>query len=146
MVGEVFLDGGFEFGDAFEDAASDAFCSDAPEEALDLVEPRRRCWGEVHMKTGMSLEPRLNLGVLVRGVIVGNQMHIKPLGCVAIDHAQKFEPFLMAMSLQTQWDDDTVCRPQRRHGRRHWPMHEATSPSRMAQIFAHDRSQHTPAA
>jgi hypothetical protein len=71
MVVEVFLDSGFEFGDAFEDAASDAFCGDAPEEALDLVEPRRRCWGEVHMKTGMSLEPRLNLGVLVRGVIVG---------------------------------------------------------------------------
>src|SRR5260370_3778551 len=85
MVVEVFLDGGFEFGDAFEDAASDAFGSDAHEEALDLVEPRRRCWGEVHMKTGMLLEPRLNLGVLVCGVIVGNQMHVKPLGLTSMD-------------------------------------------------------------
>src|SRR5260370_210471 len=146
MVVEVFLDGGFEFGDAFEDAASDAFCSDAPEEALDLVEPRRRCWGEVHMKTGMSLEPRLNLGVLVRGVIVGNQMHIKPLGCVAIDHAQKFEPFLMAMSLHALAND--AARGDVEGGKqcRRPIAFEATSPSRMAQIFAHDRSQHTPAA
>src|SRR5260370_7956741 len=105
MVVEVFLDGGFEFGDAFEDAASDAFCSDAPEEAFDLVEPRRRCWGEVHMKTRMPLKPRLDLGVLVCGVVVGNQVHIKPLGRGTIDCTQKFKPFLVAMSLHALADD-----------------------------------------
>jgi hypothetical protein len=32
-------------------------------------------------------------------------MHVKPLGCVAIDHAQKFEPFLVAMSLHALAND-----------------------------------------
>jgi len=47
--------------------------------------------------------------------------------------------------LQTQWDDDTVCCSRCRHRPRHRPMHEATSPPGMAQIFAHDRSQHASA-
>jgi hypothetical protein len=43
---EVLLDGGFKFGHTLEDPASDAIGSDATEEALDLVEPRRRCRGD----------------------------------------------------------------------------------------------------
>jgi hypothetical protein len=78
---------------------------DAAEEALDLIEPRRRCWGEVHMETWMPLKPRLDLGVLVCGVIVGDQVHVEPLLGVAIDGAQEFKPFLMAMSLHALPDD-----------------------------------------
>ena len=102
---EVLFDSGFEFGNAFEDTAPDAFVSNAPEEAFDLVEPRRRCWGEVHMKTRMALKPRLDFGVLVCGVVVGNQVHIKPLGRGTIDCTQKFKPFLVAMSLHALADD-----------------------------------------
>src|SRR5712672_1417672 len=57
------------------------------------------------MKTWMPLEPRLDFRVLVRGVIVGDQVHIKSQRRVAIDHAQKFEPFLVAMSLHALADD-----------------------------------------
>ena len=41
MMVEVLLDGGFELGHTLEDTAADAIGSDAAEEALDLVEPRR---------------------------------------------------------------------------------------------------------
>jgi hypothetical protein len=67
---EVLLDGGFKLGHILEDTASDAVGSDAAEEALDLVEPRRRGRGEVHVETWMPLKPSLHLGLLVGGVIV----------------------------------------------------------------------------
>ena len=44
VVVEVVHDGGFEFGDAVEDAAADALVGDLGEEALDQVEPRARRW------------------------------------------------------------------------------------------------------
>src|SRR3984893_13428384 len=51
MMVEVLLEGGFELGHTLEDTAADAIGSDAAEEALDLVEARRRCRGEVHVET-----------------------------------------------------------------------------------------------
>src|SRR5438128_5094771 len=102
---DVLLDGGFEFGHALEDTASDTVGSDATEEALDLVEPRRRCRGEVHVETWMPLKPSLHLGVLVCGIVVGDQVQVQPLWGVAVDSAQEFKPFLMAMSLHALPDD-----------------------------------------
>ena len=99
MMVEVLLDGGFELGHTLEDTAADAIGSDAAEEALDLVEPRRRCRGEVHVETWMPLKPSLHLGVLVGGVIVSDEVQIQPLWAVAVDGAQKFKPFLVAVAL-----------------------------------------------
>src|SRR4249920_3369958 len=99
MMVEVLLDGGFELGHTLEDTASDAIGSDAAEETLDLVEPRRRCRGEVHVETWMPLKPSLHLGVLVCGIVVGDQVQVQPLGGVAVDCAQEFKPFLMAVTL-----------------------------------------------
>ena len=95
MMVEVLLNGGFELGHTLEDIASDAIGSDAAEEALDLVEPRRRCRGEVHVETWMPLKPSLHLGVLVGGVIVSDEVQIQPLWAVSVDGAQKFKPFLV---------------------------------------------------
>src|SRR5207302_3552142 len=77
---EVLLDGSFKFGHTLEDTASDAIGSYAAEEALDLVEPRRRCRGEVHVETRMPLKPSLHLGVLVGGVIVSDEGRSSPCG------------------------------------------------------------------
>src|SRR2546426_6206200 len=76
---EVLLDGGFEFGHTLEDTASDTVGSDATEEALDLVEPRRRCRGEVHVETRMPFKPSLHLGVLVCDIVVGDQVQVQTL-------------------------------------------------------------------
>ena len=87
---EVLLDGSFKFGHTLEDTASDAIGSYAAEEALDLVEPRRRCRGEVHVETRMPLKPSLHLGVLVCGIVVGDQVQVQTLWGVAVDGAQEF--------------------------------------------------------
>src|SRR5713101_5613436 len=99
MMVEVLLDGGFELGRTLEDTASDAIGSDAAEEALDLVEPRRRCRGEVRVETWMPLKPSLHLGVLVCGIVVGDQVQVQPLWGVVVDSAQEFKPFLVAVAL-----------------------------------------------
>lgn len=58
-------------------SSSATLFGDAAEEALDLVEPGTRCRCEVHMKAGMPFEPGLDLGMLVRCVIVSDEMHVE---------------------------------------------------------------------
>src|ERR1700737_228562 len=53
----------------------------------------------------MRLKPRLHLGVLVWGIVVGDQVQVEALWGVAVDGAQEFKPFLMAMSLHALPDD-----------------------------------------
>jgi len=47
VFGEVFVDRDLQVGDAFEDAAPDAFAGDLGEEALDHVQPGRRGRNEI---------------------------------------------------------------------------------------------------
>ena len=77
---------------------ADAVLGDQAEEALDLVEPGSRGRGEVHMEARMALQPGLDLGMLVGGVVVGDQVHVEVLRRLGIDPAQELEPFLMAMA------------------------------------------------
>ena len=70
VVFEVVVNGGFEFGDGGEDAATNALLSDQTEEALDLIEPGGRGGGEVQVKAGVLGQPCLNVGMLVGGVVV----------------------------------------------------------------------------
>jgi hypothetical protein len=84
---QVFPDGGYEFGDALERAASDAILGDQTEEALDQVEPGRGSRREVHMEPRMPLEPSLDPGMLVGGVVVGNQVQVEVLRRLRVDAA-----------------------------------------------------------
>ena len=52
-----------------------------------------------------SLEPGFDLGVLMGGVIVDDQMQIEVLGRVAVDCAQETEELLMAMARHAFADD-----------------------------------------
>ena len=60
VVVVIVVDCVFEFGDAFEDASSDALARDLGEEALDKVEPRRAGRREMAMEAQMLDEPRLS--------------------------------------------------------------------------------------
>src|SRR6185312_928558 len=51
-----------------------------PEEAFNQVHPRCRCWREMHVKSLVLGQPLLDVAVLVRGIIVGNQMELDPCG------------------------------------------------------------------
>ena len=66
-----------EFGDALEHAATDLIAGDQAEEAFDLAEPGGGCRSEVHMEARMFCQPRLDLGMLVGGVVVGDQMQVE---------------------------------------------------------------------
>lgn len=49
----------------------------------------------MHVEAFVFLQPRLHFGVLVRGVVVDDQMQLKMFGRFSIDRLEKFQPFLM---------------------------------------------------
>ena len=98
MLLKVGFDGGVEFGDAVEDAASNGVVGDQAEEPFDEIDPGGRCRGEVKVKAGVALEPGPDLGVLVGRVVVDDQMQIEQFRGVAVDGAQKAQKLLMAMA------------------------------------------------
>jgi hypothetical protein len=51
------------------------------------------------MEAPMPFQPALHPGVLVRGVVAGNQMDLPVLRSRFVDQAQKLQPFLMSMPL-----------------------------------------------
>ena len=57
------------------------------------------------MEARMFCQPRLDLGMLVGGVVVGDQMQVELLGRLGVDTAQEFQPFLMAVPLHAVADD-----------------------------------------
>ncbi len=76
MFDEV-VDFSHQFLDAGERAAADGLLGDEAEPALDLVQPRGvgRC--VMDMVAWPFGEPRLDLGVLVGGVVVDDEMDIQ---------------------------------------------------------------------
>jgi len=61
---------------SWEDAPSEPLLSEIAEETLDHVEPRTAGRGEVHVKARMAGQPLLHFGVLVRGVVIGDQVQV----------------------------------------------------------------------
>ena len=73
---QIVVDGSFQLLDTMEYAAADALLGDEAEEAFHLVEPGGRGGREVHVVAWVAGEPCLDLGMLVRGIIVGNQVQV----------------------------------------------------------------------
>ncbi len=76
-----------QFLDVVKYAPAEALPGEIAEEALDHVEPRTAGWSEVHVETRMAGQPLLYLRVLVRGVVVGDQMELFVGGRQAVDYA-----------------------------------------------------------
>ena len=70
MFLDVIHDRRYQVWHAPEDATFEALLIEVAEEALDDVEPRATRWAEMRMESRISLEPTLDLFVLVRGVVV----------------------------------------------------------------------------
>ncbi len=62
---------------AVEYAVANAVVRDVAEPPLDNIQPRTAGRSEMHLKAWMAFEPRLDLGVLVRGVVVNEQMQVQ---------------------------------------------------------------------
>ena len=102
------VDGGLEIGDAFEDAAFEPPPCQLGEEALNGVEPGGGGWGEVEMKALVPLEPSADFRMLVRGVIVDDQVHL-PLGrSFAVDLVEETDELLMPVAAHALADDLAV--------------------------------------
>lgn len=113
MHGNVLINGGDQLGDAAEYAALQPVGRNTAEKALDHVEPGRGGWREMDMETRMLLQPLLDLGMLVRRIVVTDQMQGLALGRLPIDLAQEVEPFDMAVTLRAPGDHLSI---QRAHG------------------------------
>ena len=71
---EKRLDGRLQVGYAEEDAASDGLVVQVAEPSLDKIQPTQTGGDEVRHEPGMTSQPRLYFCVLVRSVVVHDQM------------------------------------------------------------------------
>ena len=74
VVFEVVHNGLLQLGDAFENAAANAFSGDLGEESLDHIEPGGGGRGEVQVEARVPPEPAFDRRGLVGGVVVDDQM------------------------------------------------------------------------
>jgi hypothetical protein len=95
-MGEESGDGALEPADAVEASATNRLVGDHGEPALDEVQPRGTGRGEVHLEAGMLHEPLLHLGMLVRAVVVADQMDLAT-GIVLGDRVEEGEKLLVGM-------------------------------------------------
>src|ERR1700676_5378866 len=99
-LSEPGLDGSLEFGNALEYAAADLLAGDFGEQPFDEVDPRRRCWREVHLEARMFGEPGLHFLGLVGLVIVADRMHVEVVGYRPVDLFQEADELLGAVTRQ----------------------------------------------
>ena len=72
MVLDIFSYRLLQLRDAFEHAIPDTVLGNVAEPAFDDIQPRTACRCEVNVKSLVTLQPVLHLGVLVSGVVVHN--------------------------------------------------------------------------
>lgn len=74
MFCEVVVDGGNQLVDAGEAVSFESILGDVAKESFDHVEPGCAGGSEVHMESGVTLQPPLHRWVFVGRVVVGDQM------------------------------------------------------------------------
>ena len=84
---EKCLDGCLEVSHAEEDAATDGLVIEVAEPSLDKIHPTGTGGNEVRHEAGIALQPRLYLRVLVRPVVVHDQMQRNIAGEFGIELA-----------------------------------------------------------
>jgi hypothetical protein len=87
-----------KLGNALEAAHANYFAGDFAEETLDQIKPRAGGWGEVQMEAFPAGEPRFYLRMLVRGIIVANDVDVLNCGDGSIDFFQEGQPLVVAVS------------------------------------------------
>ena len=72
-LGDILIDGGNEFRDAAEGAATDALVGDLGKPVLDLVQPGRTGRGKVHLVSGVRRRPFLHFRMFGRPIVLLEQ-------------------------------------------------------------------------
>src|SRR6202158_5120871 len=102
---EEAVDGIFEFPQRSEHAALETLVGELGKETLDSVEPGSGCRGEVEDKPPMFFEPLHDVGMLVGGIVVDDDVDRLFLGYSCLDDVQKPDELLMAMALHALADN-----------------------------------------
>jgi hypothetical protein len=76
-----------------------------PEPSLDQIHPTGTGGNEMSHETGIALEPCLYFRMLVRPVVVHDQMQWDIAGKLGVESTQEFQKFLMPMPRMTFADD-----------------------------------------
>ena len=87
-----------EFLDGTENTTLEAPLGQQCEQSFDCIEPRGGSWGEVEDKTRMVREPCEDLRMLVRGVVVDNDMNGQFCRHSGLDNVEEADELLMAMT------------------------------------------------
>jgi len=101
-VGDLCVNGCNQLRDTAKHLATNLFGRQVAKDTFNQLEPRSTGQGEVHVNTRVARQPRLNRGVFVHGVIVGDQMDGLALGDLAINQTKEPQPFLVPMARQVE--------------------------------------------
>lgn len=91
-----------------ERSTAQPFISNLLEPAFYHIESGTRHGGEVQMESRMALQPRLNAGMLMRSIVVHDQVQAQTLRGLGIDAFEKANEFLMLMAGHAVADDLTL--------------------------------------
>ena len=118
-MSNVFIDGGDQLGHAGKHPAAQTFGGDVVEEPLDHIQPGGRGWREMHSEARMPGQPLLHGGMLVCGVVVGDQVQRLGLGRFAVDLFQEPQPLGVGVALLALAHDLAIQDVERgkQHGR-----------------------------
>src|SRR5680860_258418 len=95
---QVALDGGDQVGDGVEHSATQGLVGQVAEPSLDEVEPGTGRGREVQTEARVLGQPALDVGVLVGGVVVQDQMNVQALGGLPVDGLEELQELLVAVS------------------------------------------------
>ncbi len=96
--GRVAFDSLDELRHLAERIAPNRLAGEDIEPDLHLIEPRSIRGSVVKVKSGTPCQPSLDLGMLMRGVVVDDEMNIEVSGHVGLDVAQELEELLVTMT------------------------------------------------
>lgn len=107
------VDGGLEIDDGVEDAVFQAAAREFGEEALDGVEPGARCWHEMEGPSWVSGQPGEDLGLLVGGVVVENDVGGLGGREFGLDCVEEADELLVPVALHVAPDDRAIKHVER---------------------------------
>ncbi len=98
MLGDVSRDGTLELADAAKVSAAYAFRGDLRRKPFNRVQPGRTCWREVDVVARMFGESSVDDRMLMRRVVVHDQVNIKRCRHVSLNVVEVLHELRMAMA------------------------------------------------
>ena len=114
VLTNVLVDGSDEFWNASEGTATDTLVGQFSKPTLHQIEPGRTGRCEMEMESRMSFQPAFDAGVLMRPVIVDDDMYLLVGRDPKLNQAQEFQEFLVAVLGHALSDDFAIEHVQRR--------------------------------